>query len=206
VIRIGDRKRPDTQVAEYACDYIDMMELSPVIDTIGRFYHDDEGFEAIANIEVNGPGDSTIMDLNHRLNYGNFFIWKVYDRITHLHTNRIGFVTHKNTRPKLLGRGMHALKRGDLVVHSEFLLDEMADFQRDHYVARAAAVAGMHDDRVMALLLAYWCAHDDELLSGEDVAEERRVLAKAQEKWHTESADGQAYITDQDRPVPSNTS
>lgn len=207
VIRNGDRKRPDEQVAEFASDYHDMMELSPLISTIGHFYRDDEGEEALVNIELNGPGDSTLQDLRYRLDYSNFFIFKRYDKRNTALTQYLGFVTTPTARKKLIGRGMHAIKRGDLIVHSEFLLDEMADFQKDHYLAKAQAISGTHDDRVMALLLANWAAHDDELLAGDDIAEERRLLAHAQGKWHTESsetpepgADGQAVEADPPQP------
>jgi hypothetical protein len=185
VVRIGDRKRPDEQVAEWASDYHDEMELSPIVNTIGHFFLDDDKTEALCNIELNGPGKSTLQDLRFRLDYGNLFIFKRYDSRNSALTQWLGFVTTPSTRKQLVGRGMHAIKRGDLIVHSEFLLDEMADFQRDHFMAKAQAVAGTHDDRVMALLLANWGAHDDELMAGEDIAEERRVLAHAQAKWHT---------------------
>lgn len=185
VIRNGDRKRPDEQVAEWASDTHDEMELSPIISTIGNFYRDDEGLEALVNIELNGPGKSTLQDLRFRLDYSNFFIYKRYDKRTSALTQWLGFVTSFSTRQQLIGRGMHAVKRKDLILHSEFLLEEMADFQRDHYAAKAQAIAGTHDDRVMALLLANWAAHDDELMAGDDIGEERRVLAAAQEKWHT---------------------
>ena len=190
VLRNGDRKRPDEQVAEWASDMHDMMELSPIINTIGHFYRDSEGEEALVNIELNGPGDSTLQDLRYRLDYSNFFIYKRYDKRNTALTQWLGFVTNASTRRKLVGRGMHAIKRGDLIVHSEYLLDEMADFQRDHFMAKAQAVSGTHDDRVMALLLANWAAHDDELMAGDDIAEERRVLAHAQGTWHT-GPDGQ---------------
>ena len=190
VLRNGDRKRPDEQVAEWASDFHDMMELSPIINTIGHFYRDDDGEEAKVNIELNGPGDSTLQDLRFRLDYSNFFIYKRYDKRNTALTQWLGFVTNASTRRKLVGRGMHAIKRGDLIVHSEYLLDEMADFQKDHFMAKAQAISGTHDDRVMAVLLANWATHDDELMAGEDIAEERRVLAHAQGKWHTSDLSG----------------
>jgi hypothetical protein len=79
---------------------------------------------------------------------------------------------------------MHALANKDLIINSPFLLDEMADFERDHFIAKAKARHGKHDDRIMALLIGYWGAHDDEFLAGEDIGEERRLRkhAKTEQK------------------------
>lgn len=186
VVRVGDRHRPDEQVAEWASDFHSVLELATIINAIGQFYCEDDGTEALVIIECNGVGDGTLQHLRYALGYSNFFIWKQYDKRTNVATNRLGWWTNPQTRRKLVARGIHGIARGDLILHSPFLLDEMADFQRDHFMAKAQARAGTHDDRVMALLMAYWAAHDDELMAGEDVAEERRLLAKAADSLQTE--------------------
>lgn len=175
VIRRGDLERPDEQVAEFASDFLDPVEFADVVNLIGRFYCEDDGTEALATIEANAAcGDTMITDLRSRLDYGNLYIWKVYDRQQVL-TTKFGWWTTQTTRPRLIARGLHALSYNDLILNSPHLLDEMADFKRDHFMAKAAAKRGRHDDRVMALLIAYWGAHDDEWLAGEDLAEERRL-------------------------------
>lgn len=188
VLRRGDLKRPDEQVAEFVTDYHDPLDLSPIINAIGRFYRDDDGDEALVIVEANGLGDGVILDLNTRLEYGNLFRWKVYDKLTNLETNRLGWWTNRTTRPKLIARGLHALVKKDLIMHSEELFKEWKWFQRDHFMAKAAAISGRHDDRVMALLMAHWAAHDDEWISGEDVAEQRRLLTAAGEVLDTKGA------------------
>src|SRR5262249_4527863 len=63
---------------------------------------------------------------------------------------------------------------------SHFLLDEMADFESNHDLAQAKVKVGKgHDDRILALLIGYFGAHDDEWLNGEDIAEERRLRLTA---------------------------
>ena len=185
VLRRGDLKRPDEQVAEFASDYHDPLDLNGIINAIGRFYRDDDGLEALVIIEENGLGNGMSLDLSTRLDYANLFRWKVYDRITNTTTNRLGWWTNRTTRPKLIAKGKYAIIHGDLLMNSVELFKEWKWFQPDHYMARAAAASNRHDDRVMALLMAHWAAHDDEWLSGEDVAEQRRLLTAAGEVLQT---------------------
>lgn len=181
VLKVGNLDHPDVQVAEFACDYLGPTFFADAVNTIGRFYSGPDG-EAFATIECNAPcGDILVNDLRSRLDYGNLFIWKAYDRIGNVYTNKLGWWTNKTTRPKIIARGMHAFSQKDLIVNSTFLLDEMADFERDHFIAKAKARHGRHDDRIMALLIGFWGAHDDEFLAGEDIGEQRRLRGLAGE-------------------------
>ena len=176
VIKIGNLHHPDVQVAEFACDFLDPIDFSSVIHTIGNFYSEDDGTEAFCTVECNAPcGDSVLNDLQRRLDYSNLFIWKAYDKITNVFTNKLGWWTNRTTRPKIIARGLHAMTNGDLIINSPYLMYEMEDFERDHFIAKAKARFGRHDDRIMALLIGYWGAHDSEWLAGEDIAEERRL-------------------------------
>jgi hypothetical protein len=180
VLKIGTIHHPDVQVAEFACNFLDPVDFASVANTIGRLYSEDDGTEAFCTVECNAPcGDTVVNDLRSRHDYGNLYVWKQYDRRTNLYTNKLGWWTNRTTRPKLIARGLHAFANDDLIVNSPFLLDEMADFERDHFIAKAKARFGRHDDRILALLIAYWGAHDDEWLSGEDIAEERRLRGDA---------------------------
>lgn len=191
VIKRGDLKVPDEQVAEFTSNFHDPVEFAEIVNAIGRFYKADDGSEAFATVEVNGGyGDTCINELRGRLDYTNLFIWKVYDKRTNLETNRIGWYTTRSTRPKLVARGIHAFALGDILVNSPFLLDEMEDFEADDFLAKAKAKYGKHDDRVMALLIGYWGMHDDEWLSGEDIAEQRRLLTDAREVMETKAEPG----------------
>lgn len=176
VIKLGNMKHPDIQVAEFACDFLDPVDFAAVIKSIGEFYPDPDGMEAFCTIEANAPcGDTMISDLRLRMDYGNLFIRKSYDKINNIYTNTYGWSTNKASRPKLIARGLHALTYGDLIVNSSHLLDEMSDFKRDKFDEKPEARRGKHDDRIMALLIAYYGAHDDEWLNGEDIAEQRRA-------------------------------
>ena len=179
VIRAGDRYRPDSQVAEFASDFHGPHDLAPVAALVGRLYGDGAGDEAMMIVECNGEfGDSCLFDLRSRMAYGNL-LWKIYDKTKNLHTSRLGWWTTPSTRPKLIARGHHALVNGDLLIQSEFLLDELEDFQGDLFMSKAQALSGRHDDRVMAMLMAYWAAHDNEWIAGVDTASERKRLQAA---------------------------
>jgi hypothetical protein len=180
ILRRGTDKRPDEQVAEFATDHHNPIEMVPIVNALGRFYCDDERTEAMAVIECNTIGGQELqLALRTQYDYGNLFIWKIYDRRTNVYSSKLGWWTNRTTRPKLIVRGLHAMERGDLVINSPFLLDEMEDFQQDHFMAKAKARFGRHDDRVISILMAHVGAHDDEWLAGEDTAEQRRLLTHA---------------------------
>lgn len=202
VIRRGDLKRPDEQVAEFASNYHDPVEFADIVAAIGRIYTSKDGDEAFCTMEVNGGyGDTCINELRGRLDYTNLFVWKVYDKRTNLETNRLGWYTTRSTRPKLVARGIHAFALGDIIINSPLLLDEMEDFESDDVIAKAKARFGKHDDRVMALLIGYWGMHDDEWLSGEDIAEKRRLLTDARDVMETKKAENVKKIDWQNSAV-----
>lgn len=182
VVRKGTIDHPDIQVAEFACDFMDPVDFANVVNTIGQFYCESDGTEAFCTVECNAPcGDTIVNDLRSRHSYGNLFIWKQYDKRENVFTNKLGWWTNRTTRPKLIARGLHAFTYGDLIVNSPYLLDEMSDFERDHFIAKAKAAYGRHDDRLMALLIGYWGVHDEDWLSGEDIGEERRLRKDAKQ-------------------------
>lgn len=180
VIRNGDLQRPDEQVAEFASNFHGPVELAPVVAAVGRLYGGADG-EALAVVECNtaGGGDTCQFDLRSRFGYSNLFVWKTYDKRSNLWTQRLGWWTTKQSRGKVVARGIHSIANGDLLVHSPFLLDEMEDFEGDLVLANAKAKFGRHDDRVMALLIGHWGAHDEEWLAGEDLSADRRRLTSA---------------------------
>lgn len=187
VIKLGTLEHPCVQVAEYACDFLDPIDFASVVNTIGRWYGDRES-EAFCAVEVNAEcGDTMQADLRSRHDYTNLYTWKALDRVSNIYTNKQGWWTNRVTRPKLIARGLHALQYGDLTINSTFCLDEMNDFERDHFIAKARAKHGMHDDRLMALLIAYYCGNEDLWLNGEDPAEERRQFAAAREKQQNQA-------------------
>ena len=179
VLRLGTINTPDEQVAEFASTYHATADLVRCIETIGAFYALPSGVMALAAVETNGPGMDVVSDLASR-GYDNIFERKIYDKLEEVYTEKIGWWTSKGSRRRLLMRGLHALQQKDLIPRSALLLDEMQDFTTDEFQAKAQAKSGRHDDRVMAFLIAYAAGHDDEWLSGEDIALARRTRTQAQ--------------------------
>lgn len=181
VLKIGNLKHPDVQVAEFACDFLDPVDFASVIDSIGRFYAGPDGTEAFCTLETNAPcGDSMMSELRFRLDYSNMYIRRSYDRLNSTYTNTFGWNTNKASRPKLIARGLHAMTYGDLIINSPYLLDEMSDFRRDRFDEKPEARRDRHDDRIMSLLIGYYGFHDDEWINGEDIGEMRRSLIKGE--------------------------
>ena len=181
VLLKGNMQHPDVQVAEFACDFLDPVDFAHIVAVIGKFYSDPDGSEAFCTIETNNPAGASILNtLRTKLDYTNLFIRKDYEKRENLYTTKLGWHTTRHNRGLIIARGLHALSYGDLVLNSPYLIDEMADFESNHDLAAAKAKKrGSHDDRVMALLIAYFGGHDDEWLGGDDIAEERRLRQAA---------------------------
>lgn len=197
VIKRGTLEYPDMQVAEFACDFMDPVDFSGVVNTIGRFYSDSNGDEAFCTIEVNNPAGAAILNtLRTRWDYTNLFNRKDYEKRENLFTTKLGWHTTRHNRGIIIARGLHALQYGDLILNSPYLVEEMADFESNFDLAAAKAKGkDAHDDRVMALLIGYFGGHDDEWLAGDDIAEERRLHQAAKAK-----ADNMIQQIDNPRP------
>lgn len=179
VIKLGTGKTPDTQVAEFASDWHGAAAMAPIVSAIGRFYSDDEGLEAIVTAEANMIGQVFLQDLRLIHGYTNLYIRRSYDRVESVWIDKLGFVTNKQTRLALLTRGLHGMQMGHLKPKSEYLLQEMEDFESDWNLALARAKSGQHDDRVIAFFLAYWGVHDEQWAVGEDPVEDFQRLTAA---------------------------
>lgn len=181
VIMKGNLSHPDIQVAEFACDFMDPVDFAHICATIGKFYSDPDGSEAFCTIETNNPAGASILNtMRTKLDYSNLFIRKDYEKRENLYTTKLGWHTTRHNRGLIIARGLHALQYNDLILRSPYLLDEMADFESNHDLAQAKVKRGKgHDDRVMAMLIAYFGGHDDEWLGGDDIAEERRMRQAA---------------------------
>jgi hypothetical protein len=201
VLKLGTIKHPDVQVAELACDFMDPVDFASVANTIGRWYADPDGTEAFCTVETNfHAGETILSELRYRWDYSNFYIRRTVDRLTSTYTNIVGWSTNKASRPKLIARGLHALQYGDLVIRSPHLVDEMSDFRQDHFDDKPEARRSRHDDRIMALLMCYYGAHEDEWLNGVDIGELRRATSVAETIIEAKAPDTRK-IDYQSRPV-----
>lgn len=189
VTRVGTLERPDEQVAQFVSDSIDPIEFASIIDAIGRFYGDAEGYEALAAIECNNHGLATQAELERHLGYRHFFIWQYEDVApgANRYTKRIGWYTSTKTRPIILTRYRKAVTTVDPVtghpdyrINSPFTIAELATFQvpPGYSIGDAQAVEGQFDDCLMAGAIGVHVAQTLHFEDRESLADMRRRLAR----------------------------
>jgi len=161
IIRVGRNGEPDVQVCEYAAP-IDPEDLADVANALGRLYSgSDENEQCLCIPEVYpGPGLLTLRKMINQYGYGNWFVWKYLDTMTTKPTNALGWTATPKSVRDLWIRASRHIARGGLVIHSESLIEEMRDCEQDPLKMTAKAIYGRHDDRVRAMLMAIWAAHD----------------------------------------------
>lgn len=151
----------DEQVATYRNNEIDPLPFSAVCNWIGRWYN-----EAMMSVEVN-KFDTVLSQLRQTWLYPNIFRWKHVDS-TNMMSNKWGWMTQRDSKPRLWQFGKKWLKDQIWLIYSSNLLEEMKTFQKESPEDRGAnAEEGMHDDEIIAALIALYTAHDMD--SGDDV-------------------------------------
>lgn len=169
VLRVGDRLRPDEQVAEF-CGNISPLVLADVSEVVGRVFADYEGYPAKLAIEVNpgSPGIVTQTELIRR-GYPHFFRWRRPLRTDGRVSVEVGWWTTPGTRPLLTERGVEALIKDQIWINSSEFVKELDTYvntglDRERGVNRKflEAAPGYHDDRIMALFIALEVAHADD--------------------------------------------
>lgn len=161
ILRVGRHGQPDVQVCEYAAP-IDPEDLADVANALGRLYcGQDENEQCLCIIEVYpGPGLLTLRKMINQYGYTNMFIWKYLDSYTTKPTNSLGWTASPKSVRDLWIRGSRHINRGGVRIYSEHFCAEMVDAEQDPIKMTAKAAYGAHDDRLRALLMAIWAAHD----------------------------------------------
>lgn len=180
VIKVGTTEYSTEQVAEFASDRHGPVELAEIAAAIGRMYCGVED-EALAIVELNsaGGGNTSQTDMRFKWGYNNLYLRKNENNVDVTYARQFGWQSTPGKRRNLVFRGIQAFNSGELLVNSPHLIEEMRDFRPEMNDAIAAAASGKHDDRVMALFMAYLAAHEDEWLAGDNVARARRTLTAA---------------------------
>lgn len=162
VFRMGG-SRPDVQVAEYAAP-IDAESLAPICNMLGRLYGgSDEDGQALMCIEVYpGTGWMTKRELISKYGYYRMPPWLVEGHgIAMRDTQKVGWYSTRSTRQDLWTRGISHLQKHMARLHSQWLVEEMADCTPDSFLSMSGrARNGLHDDRVVAMLIALWFANE----------------------------------------------
>lgn len=134
------------QVAVYH-DRTDTDLYAKQMYCLGRYYNN-----AMVAIETN-------FDLHpvkelQRLGYPRQFRREVIDDITKQRQHRYGFMTTKVTRPVIIAELVEIIRESDELLNDIETLEEMLTFARNE-MGKPEALEGAHDDRVLALAIAY---------------------------------------------------
>lgn len=187
VIRLPTIEEVAEEVAQYVTNALPPSQLAFVTDAIGRYYHDEDGLEAQAAIELNNHGYGVQDLLQLHLGYTNFFIWEVVDAALPeaRYTKRIGWVTSNRTRPMLLEKFHDAVTSidpisglADFRLNSPTTRGELRHFVTEGLLGDAEHAKGQHDDCIFASAIGYHVAWRLAGGEAEPIAERRRRRAQ----------------------------
>lgn len=131
-------------------------------------------------LEINGIGLATLDELK-RNNYERIFMREEYDKITKVITQKLGWKTSSATKPLLISNFNRLMEEKFVQLSDEKSISEMRSFR---YTLEAkkrgmGAIAGFHDDRVMATALAYWAVNP--MASDENLVIDNREIGRQKE-------------------------
>ena len=190
VIREPTIEEPAEEVAQFISNQVKPSQLAFVVDAIGHFYCDTDGFEACAAIELNNHG-ITVQDLLQlHLSYGHFYVWEVVDAADpgRRFTQRIGWSTTTRTRPILLEKFHDAVTTqdplsgvADFRLNSPITRQELGHFVTEGLLGEAEHARGQHDDCIFASAIGYYVAYRLSGGEAEPLAERRRRRSQLQQ-------------------------
>lgn len=136
------------QVAEWR-GQIDPHDLGDEVAKVGYWYN-----TALACVEYNNVGISTINRLTKYLQYPNRFKWPILDEAGKLHKKKEMWVTRVDTKNLMITHLRHAIRNGLFIVRSVGLQEELMGYQKSvsgGYEAGPDTFA----DRIIAAALAW---------------------------------------------------
>lgn len=140
-----------------------------IIESLGTIYN-----YAIAAPEVNSMGMATLQDLMRT--YPNIFIWRAFDDNKQRLTNKLGWYTGTKSRGlmlALLSRVVEEAFNDNVLcsgtMRSIGVLNEMRTFLDDPVTGKPQAQSGCHDDRIIALAIAWMVAQFETRGSQNDI-------------------------------------
>lgn len=168
----------DVQCAEYAANNVNSADLAPLNYALLKLYSVPIGGgirQAKSVVECARNGENTQHELR-KMGWRNFHVWVRYDskNPNPNHAQRIGWYTNAWSRPMMMDYLIKALRDGIININSPWFVDEMSDLDRDIDKQNISAMYGGHDDRVMALGIAWFSLHIMELIGPMKSALQRR--------------------------------
>jgi len=182
VLKVNQHGGPDEQVAVFRSNTIDPIGFAHVLNHLGLWYCGQES-GAMMSIEVNRY-DTTMSTIRFQLQYPNLYRWKHLDSLNPL-TNKLGWFTQANSKPRLYQTLRRALQQRIVYIYSRNCAEEMKTFVKDDYDERGAGSEGdSHDDELMALMIALYCAHEGDWDDNLGQVNFKRELTLEEAAWH----------------------
>jgi len=169
VVKTGYAGFPDIQVAEFASDDIDNVEIAAWATAIAAWYgqHYEEGETPRIIIEQKRKYGDSVYHAMKLYGFKNHHIFRMYDKKTLRPRPSInpreGWFTNEWSRPMLLSAYKYAVDNGWIKVNSRWLLAEMEGHEQrvtEGGKTRADHARGKHDDRLFGIAMAYFTNHD----------------------------------------------
>lgn len=155
VLRINKHGGPDAQVATWARNDVLPDHFADALNRIGRFYNN-----AVVAPETNAESGGTVLTiLRSILNYPNLYRPLNPLNLT-METTQVGWKTTPGTKPNLYNAMRKALDSRLIEIRCKYTVQEIPNFRREDQSSRKMGAIAGHDDRIMALMIAYFVAHE----------------------------------------------
>lgn len=140
--------RTDQEEVAFYKGHASPDHFGQMLNDWGRMYN-----EALAVVEVNGHGITTLVELKNLFYPSIYFRPSRFEGMSQDMSNKIGWRTTQLTRPLMLDDFRRAFRDGDLTLHSKEIFDECSTFIFDES-NNMRAERGAHDDTIMATAVA----------------------------------------------------
>lgn len=183
VVRIARGGGEAAQVAELASPRLNSLDLWPFALAVAQFYShrrpDGSWVRPQFVIETRWNGENVQLELQKR-GWPNFYTWTRYDRRTIAEgmTRNVGWRTTSWSRPQMMDYMVKAIRDGNLLIRSPYLVEELKTLESDEGAQDSRARHGAHDDRVMALGIAFFTSHVRKV-SGDRAGAARETVLRA---------------------------
>ena len=127
---------------------IDPSLYGDILFYLGRYFNN-----ALVAVESNSLGIATLNRLK-QMNYLNLYYQTKASQLTSEESGKPGFRTTIATKPMIIGNLKRAIEDNDMEINSDLIVGELKTYVANDN-GHTAALAGNHDDCVMALAIAF---------------------------------------------------
>lgn len=180
VLKINQSGGPDEQVAVFRSNTTSTIEFAQVLNCLGRWYN-----EALLAPE-NNMFDTTVNELRYRLAYPQLYRMKS-DAVASNQAGKYGWRTQSNSKPRLYQTWNQRLGERLIIVRYRKCVEEMKTFVKDFQEGvKTGAVKGSNDDMLMASMIAFYVAHENDWDENLGQLGSKQELTMEAAPWHWE--------------------